>query len=108
MIRVTPWDDPIAWGMSKRSSPSTRCPRRASCQQAALPMPPMPTTITSKAIAPPARVHGILARNRRLATGPRFGEEHMDDLSRRALLGGAATLALGAGLPGPLGNPLGA
>ena len=46
-------------GMSKRSSPSTRWPRRASCQAVALPMPPMPTTITSNAIAHPDPSHAI-------------------------------------------------
>ena len=47
MIRVTPWEEPMLFGMSNRSSPSTRWPRLANCQHAALPMPPTPMTITS-------------------------------------------------------------
>src|SRR5919109_2566507 len=48
MIRVTPWDDPNSCGTEKRSRPSTRRPRRASSNRAALPIPPTPTTISSK------------------------------------------------------------
>src|SRR5919198_1309350 len=48
MIRVTPWDDPNSCGTEKRSRPSTRRPRRASSNRAALPIPPTPTTIASK------------------------------------------------------------
>src|SRR5919204_473984 len=48
MIRVTPWDEPNSCGTEKRSRPSTRRPRWASSNRAALPIPPTPTTIASK------------------------------------------------------------
>src|ERR1700680_1634699 len=53
MMRLMPWDDPIEWGMSNRSRPSTLWPRRANWKAVALPMPPMPTTMTSYIIRIP-------------------------------------------------------
>ncbi len=47
VIRVSPCVDPQAWGGTYWSIPMTETPRAASCQDAALPIAPSPTTMTS-------------------------------------------------------------
>ena len=47
VIRVSPCVDPHACGGAYWSIPMTETPRAASCRQAALPIAPSPTTITS-------------------------------------------------------------
>src|SRR6185295_8833334 len=47
MILLMPCEDPRSLGMSNRSSPRTRMPRRARWYAVALPIPPTPATITS-------------------------------------------------------------
>src|SRR6266511_5363312 len=47
MTRERPTNDPISWPRAKRSTPTTRAPRRASTATVALPCVPRPTTMTS-------------------------------------------------------------
>src|SRR5690606_8642742 len=47
MMRVRPCEEPNACGGAKRSSPSTRVPRRARWNAAALPIAPRPAMTTS-------------------------------------------------------------
>lgn len=56
---VWPWELPRSCPDGNRSRASTRAPRRASCQAAAVPMPPAPTTITSNlCMVPPPTATG--------------------------------------------------
>src|SRR6185437_7029072 len=55
MMRVRPCDEPYSCTRSKRSTPSTRRPRRARWNRVALPIPPRPSTMASYAGTGPPR-----------------------------------------------------
>src|SRR6266498_2595311 len=51
MMRFSPCEDPNGCSTSKRSSPSTRFPRRARWKTAELPIPPTPSTMASNRLS---------------------------------------------------------
>src|ERR1700704_774164 len=107
MIRLVPWELPIWFGIVKRSSPSTRCPRRARWKAAALPIPPTPATITSypSAMSPTLRrgrqQHLLVDVEQRPVSGmedwpdrARLGEDPGPELSRQGRQAGALPVLL--------------
>src|SRR5215470_6216565 len=75
MMRVCPCDEPKTWGGVKRSSPSTRRPRRARWYAAALPIAPSPTTTTSCVTAPRVSEPG---EERQVGVDPTVAPEERD------------------------------